>query len=249
MIKAIIIDDEENSRETLKLKIAKHCKEVEVLATCSSAEEGIETIGLLKPDLVFLDVEMPRMSGFDMLEDLDAVNFDIIFTTAYNQHAIRAIKFSALDYLLKPINKEELQNAVKRALQKQKHYTGEDQIKSVTENSKAGKANIDKIALPTADGLIFVELKDIVRLESDVNYTKFFLTNKESILVSKTLGDFEELLAGNNFFRPHKSHIINLKYVKRYIKGEGGIIILEDNTNIFVSRRKKEEFLERIKQG
>jgi len=248
MIKAIIIDDEENSRETLNLKIQKHCKEVEVLATCASAEEGIETIKKLSPELVFLDVEMPRMSGFDMLEDLEQVNFDIIFTTAYNQHAIRAIKFSALDYLLKPINKDELQNAVKRALQKQKHHTGDEQIKSLAENSKA-KNGVEKIALPTADGLIFVELKNIVRLESDVNYTKFFLANKENILVSKTLGDFEELLSENNFFRPHKSHIVNLKYVKRYIKGEGGIIVLEDNTNIFVSRRKKDEFLERIKQG
>jgi two-component system, LytTR family, response regulator len=247
MLTAIIIDDEENSRETLRLKIQKHCPEVNVLQTCSSGEEGIEAIKKLSPELVFLDIEMPRMSGFDMLEDIEEINFDVIFVTAYNQFAIRAIKFSALDYLLKPINKEDLVKAVERARQKRNTSTSAEQIKTLNENFKSPKKELEKVALPTMEGLIFVELKNIVRLESEVNYTRFYLTNKETILVSKTLGDFEELFAENNFFRPHKSHIINLKFVKKYVKGEGGQIILEDNTAIDVSRRKKEEFLQKIK--
>jgi two-component system LytT family response regulator len=248
MLTAVIIDDEENSRETLRLKLQKHCPEVNVLQSCASAEEGIEAIQKHNPELVFLDIEMPRMSGFDMLEDIDNINFDVIFTTAYNQFAIRAIKFSALDYLLKPINKEDLQKAVDRAKQKKNTNNSAEQIKTLNENFRSEKNELEKIALPTMHGLIFIELKNIVRLESEINYTRFYLTNKESILVSKTLGDFEELFSENNFFRPHKSHIINLKYVKRYLKGEGGQIILEDNTTIDVSRRKKEEFLNRIKK-
>jgi two-component system, LytTR family, response regulator len=241
-MKALIVDDEEHCITTLKWTLKEYCKEVEVVATASNGNEAITLIKQLKPDLIFLDVEMPVINGIDMLQHFDSINFDVIFTTAYDQYAVRAIKLNALDYLLKPIDKDELMLAIEKVKIKQTQIS-KLQIESLQEVHKTKVAN--KIALSTAAGLQFVNLDNLVRIEGEGNYCNFVLNDKKKILLSKKLGDAEDILKDNtNFFRAHKSHIINLKFVEKYIRGEGGEIVMEDGTSIALSRNKKEEFLE-----
>jgi two-component system, LytTR family, response regulator len=241
-MKALIVDDEEHCITTLKWTLKEYCKEVEVVAIASNGNEAITLIKQLKPDLIFLDVEMPNVNGIDMLQHFDSINFDVIFTTAYDQYAVRAIKLNALDYLLKPIDKDELMLAIEKVKIKQTQIS-KSQIESLQEVHKTKVAN--KIALSTAAGLQFVNLDNLVRIEGEGNYCNFVLNDKKKILLSKKLGDAEDILKDNtNFFRAHKSHIINLKFVEKYIRGEGGEIVMEDGTSIALSRNKKEEFLE-----
>jgi two-component system, LytTR family, response regulator len=241
-MKALIVDDEEHCITTLKWTLKEYCKEVEVLATASNGNEAITLIKQLKPDLIFLDVEMPNVNGIDMLQHFDSINFDVIFTTAYDQYAVRAIKLNALDYLLKPIDKDELILAIEKVKIKQTQIS-KSQVEALHEVHKTRVAN--KIALSTSAGLQFVNLDNLVRIEGEGNYCNFVLNDKKKILLSKKLGDAEDILKDNtNFFRAHKSHIINLKFVEKYIRGEGGEIVMEDGTSIALSRNKKEEFLE-----
>ncbi len=248
MLEAIIVDDEKSSRETLELMLKKYCPEVKVKATSAGYREALSHIRSLKPHVVFLDIQMPDGSGFKLLEDLDTIDFFVIFTTAHEEFAIKAIKVNAVDYLLKPITPDDLINAVDKVRQKiSAGQNGLDDIHFVLNELKQQNVS-KKIILSTASGMHVVSTEDIVRCESDDYYTKFFFNDKTNMLISKTLKEHEELLADCNFFRPHKSHLINLNYIKTYIKSDGGTIIMTNGDEIPVSRRKKEKLLEILNQ-
>lgn len=246
MIKAIIVDDELGARESLSKMIEKNCKQIEVVAKVDSMLSAFEAITNKEPDLVFLDIEMPNGNAFDLLEKFKKINFNIIFTTAYDHYAIKAIKFSAIDYILKPIDPEELISAVKRfEAQKRQKESLDKQFKTLLSNVKP-ENKLKKVGIPDGDGLIFINLSDIIRCDSDGNYTFFILTNGKKIIASRTLGEYEQMFADDNFFRIHRSHLINLEHVKKYIKGEGGYVVMTDNSQVEVSRRNKTDFLEKL---
>ena len=244
-IKAILIDDELNSLQNLQQKLEGFCPDVSILAVSQRPEEGLLLIRQYQPDVVFLDIEMPRMSGFRMLEELGEYDFDIIFTTAYNHYSIDAIRISAFDYLVKPIGIEELQQAVERLGRRLKIQTKE-KIDILKRSLSENKTQDDKIAISTTEGIEFVPIKSIIHIESKSNYSKIFLIENKSITVSKILKDFEEMLLPYNFYRVHNSHLINLNYIQKYVRSQGGHVQLEDGTLIDISRRKKEEFLKMI---
>ncbi|MEP6711989.1 MAG: LytTR family DNA-binding domain-containing protein [Ferruginibacter sp.] len=243
MLTAIMIDDESSSRNALRQKLKNHCKEVTIIAECENGEEGIKNIEEKKPDIVFLDVEMSRMNGFTMLQQLHNRNFELIFITAYDTYAIKAIKFSALDYLVKPVEIEDLKAAVNKAVQKRKLATGNDRLELLLQNLMHKENIRHRIAIPSMDGLQFVETGDIIYLEALSNYTNFYLANNKKITVAKTLKDFEELLPAAVFVRIHHSYIININCIEKYIKGQGGQVVMKNGSTLDVARRKKEEFL------
>lgn len=246
MISAIIVDDEQHCRASLESLIGNFFPELSVKASCKSLAEGIQAIHEHHPSLVFLDVEMPPSTGFEMLRQLDEINFEIIFTTAYEKYAIQAIKFSALDFLLKPIGKEDLAEAVFRMKEKKSVEKSAKKIEALFENIKSRQSPSKKIVLPTTNGIELIYLQDIIRLDANANYTTFHLKNRQKLVVSKTIKEYEEMLEDVYFFRVHNSHIINMRYVKNYIKGEGGIVKMEDGSEIDVSRRRKDEFLKAL---
>jgi two-component system LytT family response regulator len=245
MLKAIIIDDELKGRIALRQKIADYCPGVEVVGEGASGEEGIEAIRRLEPQLVFLDIEMPGMDGFEMLRAIEQKNFHLIFTTAYDQYALKAFRFAAFDYLLKPVDIEELRQAVSRVLQQAQSQT-QQKIQALEENLRAGTM-LSKIAVPSGNGLFFYNLSDIVYLEAQSNYTFIHFLSEPKLVASRTLKEFEDLLPGDTFFRAHHSFIINLHYIKRYIRGDGGQIEMQNGKFIDLARRKKELFLSLIK--
>ncbi|MCE2741054.1 MAG: LytTR family DNA-binding domain-containing protein [Sphingobacteriales bacterium] len=243
-IKTLIVEDEEKGRSVLKAMLHE-IPEVNLVGESPNVEDAILKIQLHNPDLVLLDIEMPYKNGFDLLAALPQRTFDVIFTTAYDSYAIKAIKFSAVDYLLKPIDQEELKIAIEKTAEKRKKIQHEPQaqITNLLENLKAINKHNFKLALPTSTGSIYIPVDEIIRCESDTNYTKFYFKNDERpTLVSKTLKDYEELLTDFGFCRVHHSHLINLKFIREYIKGDGGTIIMFDGTEVEVSRRKKEIF-------
>ena len=244
-IKAILIDDELNSLQNLQQKLEGFCPDVTIVAITQKPEEGILLIRQHQPDVVFLDIEMPRMSGFRMLEELGEYDFDIIFTTAYNHYSIDAIRISAFDYLVKPIGIEDLQQAVER-LSKSLNRQTKEKIDILKKSLSDNKSQEDKIAISTSEGIEFIPIKNIVHVESKSNYSKIFLTDNKSIMVTKILKDFEEMLVPYNFYRVHNSHLINLNYIHKYLRSQGGHVQLQDGTLIDISRRKKEEFLKMI---
>jgi len=245
MLRAVIIDDEANSSSALKEKIAQHFFNVIVVKICNNAREGIDAIDTLKPDVVFLDIEMPVMNGFVMLQQLNYKKFELIFTTAYDHYAIEAIRSSALDYLVKPIAIDELRAAIDKAEEKKNQHTPNQQLELLLENL-AEKKHILRIAVPTSGGLQFIKVQDIIYLEASVNYTHIFLTEKRKYTVSRTLKDFEDMLPTEEFLRIHNSYIINKNFVEKYIRGEGGQVVLTNNAVLEVSKRKKSEFLKAI---
>jgi len=245
-LKAIIIDDEPRSRQSLIQKIVMSCKDVEIIAECENGEQGIAAIEEQKPDIVFLDVEMPRMNGFTMLQQLSNRDFELIFTTAYDHYAIRAIKFSALDYLVKPVEVEELKEAIERVKQKREKDTTNERLETLLYNLMNEKNQSNRIAISSIEGLQFVEINDIIYLEAESNYTIIYISSAEKITVSKTLKDFEELLPHAVFIRIHHSWIINKKHVQKYLKGEGGQVIMSNGKTLDVARRKKDEFMKAI---
>lgn len=239
MIRVIIVDDEKTSRDTLIGLLGRYCKNVEVIGQADGVASGIEVIRKNTPDVVFLDIQMPDGSGFRLLEDIGEVNFEVIFTTAYDQYAIKAIKYSALDYLLKPVVPDDLVNAVKKAEQKKNLGQMSQNIKTLLENlSQQNEPR--KIVLSTAEKMHIVEIDDILRCESDDYYTRFFFKDGKTLLISKTLKENEELLGEKYFIRPHKSHLVNIKYIKGFLKNDGGYIVMSDGTKVPVSRRKRE---------
>jgi two-component system LytT family response regulator len=246
MIRGIIVEDELHSRETLRGMLDRYCRNVEVVAEADSYRGGLEVIREHKPDVVFLDIQMPDGSGFRMLEELDEVDFEIIFTTAFDQFAIKAIKYSALDYLLKPIDPEELVKATKKVENKLSKQTVNQNIQVLLDNIKSRDAESHKIVLSTSEKIHVIETDQIIRCESDNYYTNFFLADGKKILISKTLKENEELLSDHNFIRPHKSHLVNVKFIKGFLRSDGGYIELTDGSKIPVSRRKREKIIEVI---
>ena len=245
MITAIIIDDEPKGRLALREKLNLYCTNVKVVAEASNGKEAISLIQQYHPQLLFLDVEMPVMNGFEMLNNIKERNFHIIFTTAYDQYAIKAIKYAAFDYLLKPIDIEELRFSISKIDQIENKTLGK-QVEIMQQNLQLPKKNFNKLAVPSLEGLLFFDVSSIIHLEAHSNYTIIHFTNHPKVTASKTLKEFEELLSADIFFRPHHSHIINLQFIKRYIKGDGGQVELENGTYVDISRRKKEDFLKAI---
>lgn len=247
MIKALIIDDEKHCIDRLlNLLIPSYQNTIEVIGSAQTVEKGIKDITLLKPDLIFLDVQINDKTGFDLLRSLPEINFDIIFTTAYEKFAIQAIKFSAIDYLLKPIDEEDLDIALlKLSSEKSKKITS-DKIDLLLQNTHKHNDGFKKIIVPTISGFEFLEIANIIRCQSEINYTTIFLNDKQKLVVAKTLKEFEELLSDHSFFRIHNSHLVNLSFIKSYNKGKGGSVKLIDGTEIEVSSRRKDEFLKRL---
>lgn len=250
VITCIIIDDENSSRATLRGFLENYCTEVSVVGEASSAEEGISLIKEMNPHLIFLDIELPLGSGFDLLEACKLSNFEVVFTTAHDQYALQAIKVCALDYLLKPISVADLKAAVEKVAQKKKQAsepeTPSPQIGAFVENISNFNKQLSKIVLPTLDGFLVVQTREIIRCEAEKNYTHFILEDKRRILVSKTLKEFEEQLHDMDFIRVHQSHLINAFHVQKYIKGSGGYVKMSDDSIIEVSRRKKEFLMDRF---
>jgi two-component system LytT family response regulator len=250
-IKAIIVDDEQHCIDALQTMLQKKCPEVTVLGGVNSVKEARDLIEALQPDVVFLDVEMPHQNGFELLKLFDKITFDVIFTTAYEQYALKAIKFNALDYLLKPFSVKELQDAISKCVSRRNGQSGEQQtspIEVFLQNMKTLHQTHKKIALPTINGLVFMPVQNIVRCESTGNYTRIFFTDKKNLMVSRPLKEFEELLTDVDFFRVHNSHLINLQQMQSYIQGEGGFALMSDGTQVEVSRRRKADFLKKAMQ-
>ena len=243
-MKAIIVDDELYCTELLSALLSKHCPEVEVVAEFNDPQKAAAFIRQHPPDILFLDIEMPRLNGFDLLERVRPVTFQVVFTTAYNQYALRAIKISALDYLLKPIDIDELKVAVEKAQQQHTPQWGQFEL---MERVRSDEEQAPKtIALSTLEGLHFVEVADIVYCQSEGSYANLFFMDGESMLLSKPIKDVGELLVPAGFLRVHNSYLINLSHIKKYIRGEGGEIIMKNGHRVPVSRSRKAEFLERI---
>ncbi len=239
-INAVIIDDEKLSADALIWELDGLEYDIEILGIANSATEGIRLIEEKKPDLVFLDIEMPVMNGFDMLRSMDRINFSIIFTTAYDQYAINAFEINALDYLLKPVSADKLQQALDRFLSQKTSDTWVEKLEQLQRVLKQQNPCFNKIAIPTQEGLEFLVVDKIVRCSSDSNYTNIYLADEKPIMVSKTLGNIQERINSELFVRVHKSHLINLNYVRKYVKAEGGYIVMDDGTQVPVSRRKKD---------
>lgn len=247
MIRTVIVDDEERGVKNLTALLNQYCPAIELAATAGSAEEGIKIIHEHKPDLVFLDIEMPFGSGFDLLEKVKPITFEVIFTTAYDQYALKAIKFCALDYLLKPIDVEELAAAVDKVEKNQKQKDISRHLDVLLDNMRNVNGNTARrIALPTNEGLEFVEIQQIIRCEAVGNYTEFHLRDNKRFLSTKTLKQFEELLEAYNFIRVHHSHLINLDHILKYSKGDGGYVTMTDSTTVTIAKRKKNEFLNKL---
>lgn len=244
-MKAVLVDDEKNALEMLEWMLQKHCPDVNIVAMFDSPIEALENIGSIQPDVIFLDIEMPQLNGFDLLERLGNRDADVIFTTAYNQFAIKAFKICALDYLLKPIDAEDLKSAVKKAHDRKSKVSAQ-QLEMLLNYVKPEKPKTKRVALTASDHLIFVDTSEIVYCESDSNYTIFFLADGRKVIVSKTLKDVEEILEGADFFRIHASYLINMKHVSKFTRGDGGYVVMSNNQHITVSRKKKDEFFEKF---
>jgi two-component system, LytTR family, response regulator len=259
-MRTILIDDEPDNVQLLALQLTRHCPQVELVGQFTDSPSALVALRSLRPALVFLDIEMPMLNGFQLLEQLGEIAFQVVFVTAYDQYAVRAFRFSALDYLLKPVDTVDLVNTVRRAEQVSQTVslvgtTQLDLLKAwypATGPAAAGGAPQPgaalptKIALPHANGLTFVETGDIIYAESDSNYTNFVLGNGEKYLVSKTLGDVQEMLETRNFLRVHRQYVVNLDHIKRLVKGEGTYLVLTNGMSIPVARQHKERLLERF---
>jgi len=251
MLKTLIIDDEPESLQAVTNQIKTFCPQLKILASCDSAASGIEAINLHQPDLIFLDIEMPGMTGLEMLRTFNEIKFGVIFITAYNKYAMDAIKLSALDYILKPMDTVELMNAVKKAEEK---FSREKTMKRFQvmldlmegRTSPEEKKQSHTIALPTLDAIIYVQLDEIVNIEAHQNYCKFHFVDRPAILISKNIGTYEESLVPFNFMRVHRSHIVNLSQVHEFRRTDGGALVLKNGNTVDISRNKKEEVLKRL---
>jgi len=247
MVNAIIVDDEEKNRESLAKLINQFCFDVNIIDKVESAAEAKKSINKNKPQILFLDIEMPGGDGFQLLQELEKPKFEVIFTTAHANYAIKAIKFAALDFLLKPINVNELKIAIERAVEKIDNNGGSElnskQFGVLKSNVNKNNFDFNKIALPTLDGIDFYDVDDIIRCEAERAYCNFYTIRGEKILVSKSLKEFEELLTECNFYRIHKSHMVNLKHIKKYFKGKGGQVLMSDESFVDVSVRRKDDLM------
>lgn len=246
MLKVLLIDDEERATDALRLMIEKMVPEIKQVYVCNDSRKAPEMIHACQPGLIFLDIQMPHLNGFQLLEKLPNKNFKIIFTTAYNEYAIQAIRFSAFDYLLKPIDSEELQSSVHRFLETQGDYRQQfDLLKNIMHNIQAPSPEEFRLALPTKEGVHFLMPHEIIRCEAVGNYTKFFVEKNRTYLISRTLGEYDTLLSPHNFIRTHKSHLVNKKFIS-FIDHDG-FAVLKDNSRVEVSRRRKDEVMSALK--
>lgn len=246
-ISALIIDDDPMSCEQLKDAMDELKLGVQIVGVCNSGNEGLKAIKKLRPDMIFLDIEMPNMTGFEMLKRLPIVEQEIIFVTSFDKYAIRAIKFAALDYLLKPIQKNDLFDAVSRAIEKVKAKKFPPQLKYLLNQIDAVDSIGEMLALPSGNGLDFVQVEDVIYCESDGGYTNFYIEGKERpIMVSRPLIEYEEMLVPSGFIRIHKSSLINMRHLKKYIKGEGGQAIMSNGKSLNVGRAYKQEMLSKV---
>ena len=245
MINAIIVDDELKSRESLKILLEEFCDNVAVKALCQDVAEAVVAIQQYKPDVVFLDIQLQRETGFDLLTQLGDFDFEVIFTTAYAEYAIKAFKFAAIDYLLKPIDIEELKRALSK-VEKRMNDSISLRLQQLMQNLKNTSSENYKLALPTTDGLVFVKMQDILYCEASSNYTEITVMDGKKYIVSRTLKEYEDMLGEHNFYRIHNSYLINLNAIKKYVRGEGGYVIMANDKSLDVSKRKKEGFLARI---
>ncbi len=245
MIRSVIIDDEQNCIESLAFDLRKYCPEVEIVATCTSPKQGLLAIGHHKPDLVFLDVQMPWMNGFEMLEVLQEINFAIIFTTAFDQFAARAFRLSAIDYLLKPVDTNDLKESIRKVSEKIAQKTGAANIDNLLHNINKPEAK-QRIAFAGREGYEFVEIGSIVYARAEGAYTHVYLNNKRKLVISKTLSDIEEMLPPEHFQRIHHSTLVNLDHVTHFYKTDGGYLILDTGDKLGVSKSKKETLMERL---
>ncbi|MEO8148123.1 MAG: LytTR family DNA-binding domain-containing protein [Bacteroidia bacterium] len=243
---AIVVDNELPHIRHLKNLLTEYFPHYNLIAECKSVPEGVSAITQLKPDLVFLDIEMHPHTGFDLLKELKEQSFEVIFTTSHNEYAIQAIKFSALDYLLKPFDEEDLREALIKFESKKHKDDSRRQYENLLTNLQQQHHQQQRITLASSNGMEFYKIEEIIRCESDNVYTTFYLTNNRKVLVSKPIRDWEELLEPFYFCRVHNQHLINLAHIKKYIKGEGGIAIMSDNKEVDISRRKKEAFINKL---
>jgi two-component system LytT family response regulator len=238
MIKAVIIDDEQHSIDTLKWKLENYCPDVEVVAAFEHPQEGIRFLLKNSIDLLFLDVEMPLLNGFDVLEEVGHINFEVIFTTAYENFGVRAVKINALDYLLKPVQNKELKEAVQKLRNKKKPVS-----MPATSEKERSPAQPLRVALASKDSIEFVPPSEIIVCMASSNYTTLFLTGGRKKLVSKTLKEFEDMLVTHHFYRPHNSHLVNLHFVREFIKSDGGYLVMENEMKVPVAKSRKDELL------
>ena len=248
-MKAIIVDDEPDGIRTLKKLMELNCPDVEIAATCTNAISARQQLEEIKPDLVFLDIRMPGKSGLDLLAELPDKDFEVIFVTAHNEYLLQALQFSAVDYLMKPVDEDRLTEAVQRVKKRVKLEKHTGQAETLLYNiNKAGSPLEMRLCLPTLKGFTIIKLEEILYCEAQRSYTIFHLNNNKTIMISKPLFDYECLLAGTTFLRIHKSFLINLLHIKEYVRGEGGTVVMSNNMEIEVSRRKKELFLSKVKE-
>jgi two-component system LytT family response regulator len=242
-LKTIVIDDEPDAVDFISSIVREYCTSLELAGKAHNVLSGVKLIKEVNPDLVFLDVEMPNGTGFDLLTHFPEKNFDVIFITAFNHYAIKAIKFSAVDYILKPINITEFIDAVNRVIQKRQTNTfaGRENFEALLENIRS--VHPTRLVIPTSDGREYLNPHDIIRIEADRSYSWFFINGKRKILVSRHLKEFQELLSDRDFFRPHNSHLINLDFVKKYVRLDGGYIEMTDGSQVPISRNRKDLFL------
>ncbi len=246
MIKAIIVDDEERARSLLQKLLMDYCRNVEVIASCPNVPDAVIQINRLNPDVVFLDIEMPDYSGFELLSFFSEVNFEIIFVTAYNEYAVKAFEVSALDYILKPVQLEKLDAALERLRKKLEIGSIQNRLETLKSNLKDHR--ISRIALPVFDGLIFVSLSDIIYLEAMGAYTKFHIQGMDCQVISKKIKYFETMLAPNpQFFRVHRSYMVNTFMIKKYSRQENSML-MENNDTVYISRERKKEFEKAVSQ-
>lgn len=244
MLNAIIIDDEPDNVQLLSLQLSMYCPQVKVIAECTKSEDGLAAIKYHNPDVVFLDIEMPRMNGFELLQQVGSIDFSLVFVTAYDKFAVKAFRYSAVDYLLKPIDIRELQDAVKKI--EKKLNIQPDQIEHLKQQFDSKKIMPDKFALPYQNGVTFVALSDILYCEADGNYTQIKIITGQQYIISKTLREIQDILEERNFLRIHRQYIVNLNYIKKYVKGEGNYLVLQNDLTIPISRSHKERLIERF---
>ncbi len=244
--RAILIDDEQNCTEILVLQLEKYCQDIEIISVANDPRIGIEEIQKHRPDVVFLDIEMPELTGFDVLEKTQELGFEVIFTTAHQDYAIRAIRFSALDYLMKPVESEELIRAVRRLKDKKDKQQLKMQLDLLFAQMSKPNQVLERIALATSEGMEVVDVKEILYCEAQSNYTTLHFLNRKKLMVSKTLKQIESLLADHLFFRVHQSYLVNLHYVKKFVRSGGGYLIMEGETTVNVANSRREGLMRRL---
>ncbi|MGC4101721.1 LytR/AlgR family response regulator transcription factor [Ferruginibacter sp.] len=247
MLKAIIIDDEPKGRSILQQLLTLHAPQLHIAGIAANADEGLLLIDSHKPDIVFLDVEMPGKSGFDLLRELNNIDFKVVFVSAHNHYSLKAIKFHAFDYLLKPIDLDELKQTIAKLLQSAQSRS-QEQLQEMLTASKPGNTEFGKIAIPSLSSIDLINVDDILYCEASSNNTFVYLVNNKKIVATKNLKEYEDILVNHRFFRIHHAYLVNLKHVARYIKGEGGSVVLSNQKELEVSRRKKQDFLNTLKQ-